>query len=111
MGAGNVIATQGATGSFGLDRDGVLHFAPSLPVQPRSTLGAGDVFHGALIAALALGRSMGEGLQFANVSAALSCRGLDGRSAVPRLAEVEQAMAGLDPGRPSDVEITRLFSA
>jgi len=109
-GAECVIATEGATGSFGLDRGGSLHFSPSLPVHARSTLGAGDVFHGALIAAFAMGHTMGEALRFASVAAALSCRDLDGRSAAPRLAEVEQALFRLDQTLLSEVEIIHLFS-
>ena len=57
-----------------------------------STLGAGDVFHGALVAAVVKGMPLDQQLAFANVTAALSCRGLDGRSRIPSLAEVEAAM-------------------
>ena len=57
-----------------------------------STLGAGDVFHGALVAAVVQGLPLDQQLAFANVTAALSCRGLDGRSRIPSLAEVEAAM-------------------
>jgi sulfofructose kinase len=55
-------------------------------------LGAGDVFHGALVAAVVKGLPLDQQLAFANVTAALSCRGLDGRSRIPSLAEVEAAM-------------------
>ena len=53
-----------------------------------STLGAGDVFHGALLAGLVQGRPLRETLELANTAAALSCRALDGRSAIPTLAEL-----------------------
>jgi sugar/nucleoside kinase (ribokinase family) len=46
------------------------------------------VFHGALLAALVWERPLNEALAFANECAALSCRALDGRSAIPRLEEV-----------------------
>ena len=59
-----------------------------LPI--RSTLGAGDVFHGALISALCRGCDWAAALTQANATAALSCRGLDGRSAVPTLEELRQ---------------------
>ena len=50
------------------------------------------MFHGALVAAVVLGLSLDEQLAFANVTAALSCRGLDGRSRIPTLAEVRAAL-------------------
>ncbi len=57
-------------------------------MEPVSTLGAGDVFHGALLAGLVREVPLHEALEFANICAALSCRSLDGRSAVPTLEEV-----------------------
>jgi sulfofructose kinase len=63
--------------------------AVAAPVDdPVSTLGAGDVFHGALLAAFVRGLALAEALAFANECAALSCRALDGRSAIPTLAEI-----------------------
>jgi sugar/nucleoside kinase (ribokinase family) len=53
-----------------------------------STLGAGDVFHGAFLAALARGLDVRESLVKANRCAALSCRALDGRSAIPDWSEL-----------------------
>jgi sulfofructose kinase len=57
-------------------------------VDVVSTLGAGDVFHGALLAELIRGAPLAEALDFANRCAALSCRGLDGRSAIPTMLEL-----------------------
>jgi sulfofructose kinase len=91
-----VVATRGADGSVAAERnpDGAPrhHAAPAATVAPKeggSTLGAGDVFHGALLAALVDGRPVPDALAFANLVAALSCRGLDGRSAIPTRAELE----------------------
>jgi sulfofructose kinase len=107
-GAKTVVATAGSAGSFGLDQRG-LFFAPALPIVPRSTLGAGDVFHGALIAAFALGSALPEAIRFANVTAALSCRGLDGRSGIPRRDEVEQVLAGLEAPSLENQQIVEHF--
>jgi sugar/nucleoside kinase (ribokinase family) len=52
-------------------------------VEIVSTLGAGDVFHGALLAGLVHDLPLREALVQANACAALSCRALDGRSAIP----------------------------
>jgi sulfofructose kinase len=62
---------------------------PGYPVDDAvSTLGAGDVFHGALLAALARGLDLADALTKANAAAALSCRALDGRSAIPTWEEL-----------------------
>ncbi|MCU1569944.1 MAG: ribokinase [Naasia sp.] len=108
-GAATVIATDGARGSFAVDDSG-LHFAPALPITPVSTLGAGDVFHGALVAAIALGRPMAAAIRFANVTAALSCRALDGRTGIPDRAEVDALVGALGDPRLSDREIAARFS-
>jgi len=65
---------------------------PGYPIEPVSTLGAGDVFHGALVACLDRGLDLRDALVRANVCAALSCRALDGRSAIPSWDELEAAL-------------------
>jgi sugar/nucleoside kinase (ribokinase family) len=91
-GAELVVVTRGALGSMAATRDGAFVEADGFPVDARSTLGAGDVFHGALLAGLVRGSSLAEALTRANAAAALSCRGLDGRSAIPTAAELEEAL-------------------
>lgn len=87
-----VVATDGARGSSALTATGETAHAPAHAVDILSTLGAGDVFHGALVAAVVKGLPLEQQLAFANVTAALSCRGLDGRSRIPAFAEVDAAM-------------------
>jgi sugar/nucleoside kinase (ribokinase family) len=94
--ARTVVATAGAGGSFGVTAETSVS-APALPVRPVSSLGAGDVFHGASLAALELGRELPEAIRFANVTAALSRRGIDGRSGIPTRDEVENALSDLPP--------------
>jgi sulfofructose kinase len=91
-GAGTVVATRGSRGSVAATADGTRVEAPGHQVRVVSTLGAGDVFHGALLAALVHGMSLQACLHYANVAAAMSCRGLDGRSAIPTHREVLAAM-------------------
>lgn len=94
-GCGVVVATDGSRGSHALTSWGQTAYAPALQVEVVSTLGAGDVFHGALVAALLRGLPLEQQLVFANATAALSCLQLDGRSGIPRLEEVlEHAPAG-----------------
>lgn len=109
-GAECVIATEGPAGSFGFDQAGTLAYAPPLPVRLRSTLGAGDVFHGALLAALALGQQFEDALRFANVTAALACRALDGRSAIPIRSEVESNLKHLSQSSLSAEGISQRFT-
>jgi sulfofructose kinase len=87
-GAALVVVTRGAEGSVAYTSDGGITDVPSPRVDPVSTLGAGDVFHGALLAQLVVNAPLEQALAFANACAALSCRALDGRSAIPTLAEV-----------------------
>jgi len=87
-GAELVVVTRGAQGCTAYGRAGHVD-AVATPIEdPVSTLGAGDVFHGALLAALVRAQPLADALAFANRAAALSCRALDGRSGIPTLEEV-----------------------
>ena len=80
------VISHGARGSA--FSDGTLTgVAPAISVDVVSTLGAGDVFHGAMVATQVWGMRIDEATAFANVVAGLSCRGLDGYSAVPTKEE------------------------
>ena len=92
-GAGEVVVTIVAEGSAILSC-GVISYQPAYPVEVLSTLGAGDVFHGALVAALVRDLPLGEAVRCATVAAALSCRALDGQSAIPTRAELDRHLAG-----------------
>ena len=89
-GAELVVVTRGADGSVATSNDGVFA-APAVPCDRLvSTLGAGDVFHGALLVHLAGGETLAAALNAANTAASLSCRALDGRSAIPTRDELER---------------------
>lgn len=94
-----VVVTRGERGSLALMRDagapGGLHLVkePAFPwPDVVSTLGAGDVFHGALLAGLVEGRDLQKSLRYANAAAAISCRAVDGRSGIPRRPELLAAL-------------------
>jgi sulfofructose kinase len=90
MKAGNtVVATQGSAGSAGFSPETGLVTAPGFAVDVMSTLGAGDVFHGALVAQLIQGFPLQEAMRRANAVAALSCTGLDGQSKIPTSTELD----------------------
>ena len=83
-GASAVVATAGSDGAWVLERGGQAVHVPASAATIVSTLGAGDVYHGALLAAVAAGLPLVEAAAFAGRTAAASCGGLDGRSAIPR---------------------------
>lgn len=96
LGARTVVITCGEDGVLAFTDDEVLH-QPALPVEPVvDTTGAGDVFHGAFAYGLALGYDLARNLRFASAVAALSCRGLGGRGALPTLAEAENLLQSHD---------------
>ena len=104
-GAERVVVTDGARGALAADAHGAWRIGP-YQVDVVSTLGAGDVFHGALLAALAAGHDLAGAVVRATVAAALSCRALDGRAAIPSLDELEAALVGASDPEPILLEET-----
>lgn len=86
--AAKVAVTAGQQGLWWVDKE--IRRMPAFDVEPRDTLGAGDVFHGAFTVALAEGRPLQEALRFA--SAAGAARVADG--SIPDRSRVESIMEG-----------------
>jgi ribokinase len=86
-GAGSAIVTLGENGSVLVRGDRVTHF-PAVRVEAVDSTGAGDVFSGALMAALAKGDSIDAAVMFASRAAALSVTRFGVVEAIPELAEV-----------------------
>jgi len=82
-GASAVVATAGSDGAWVMERGGQAVHVPAAAATIVSTLGAGDVYHGALLAAVAAGLPLVDAAVFAGRTASASCGGLDGRSAIP----------------------------
>jgi ribokinase len=70
-------------------RDG-LNRIPGHRVEAVDSTGAGDVFHGAFAHAMLDGDTPVAAARFANVAAALSCRGMTGRAPLPDAAEIRR---------------------
>ena len=90
-----VCATLGQEGSLAIVRGSEIH-TPGFRVPIVDTTGAGDVFRGGFIAGwLAAGPRphVEEILTYANAVAALKCRALGARTAIPRREEVEHLLA------------------
>jgi len=77
-----VAVTVGADGLYWLD-DGTVRHLPAFDVEVVDTLGAGDVFHGALALTLANGRPPADALYEASAAAALKCTQPGGRAGIP----------------------------
>lgn len=98
-GARLVVATDGERGATVLGASEASFHVPALTGAVHSTLGAGDVFHGALLAAIDRGRPIRQAVEYATVVAFASCRGLDGRSAIPDDATAMAVVASREVAR------------
>lgn len=87
-----VVISHGSEGSAYSDGENQGRI-PAITTEVKSTLGAGDVFHGALVATQIWGKPIAESVAIANVVAGLSCRGLNGYSAIPTRNELDQYLA------------------
>ena len=103
QGPGIAGVTLGAGGGV-IEAGGDRFTYPALPVQAVDTNGAGDVYHGAFLAALALGATPRAAAIFASATAALKCTALGGRTGIPGRGEVlaflaERGVRDIDLGR------------
>ncbi|MBT8199972.1 MAG: hypothetical protein KJO36_05590 [Acidimicrobiia bacterium] len=83
--------TLGAEGVF-WRVGGRTHHQPVFDIEVVDTVGAGDVFHGALALALGEGQPESEAVRFASAAAALKCSRPGGRAGTPDRTEVYDLM-------------------
>lgn len=93
LGPETVIITLGAEGACVCADAAPLH-VPAFPVQPVDATAAGDTFCGSLAVALLEGRTLEEGVRFANAAAALAVTRLGAQPSIPLRAEIEQFLLG-----------------
>ena len=98
MGPRTVVITLGSSGSVGLSDDELVR-QPAHVVDVVDTSGAGDVYLGALAAALAQGYPFARAIELASAAAALSCRALGARAALPDRAELLAFLGWSDSAR------------
>jgi ribokinase len=91
-GVQNVIITMGARGAF-VAAEGVRQLIPAFNVKAVDATGAGDVFNGALIVALAESRSLMDAAGFASAAAALSVTRFGAQPSAPTRHEIEALLA------------------
>jgi ribokinase len=90
----SLVITLGSRGCYLYRPEGSV-FHPAFEIDDvRDVTGAGDVFHGAYIYALARDWSWYERIRFASAAAALACRGLGVRGSMPGLEEIEELARG-----------------
>jgi ribokinase len=84
-----IILKMGERGVWLAERRQSRHF-PAPRVEALDTTAAGDTFNGALVTALAEGKSLENAVGFANCAAALSVTRLGAQASVPSRQEVEE---------------------
>lgn len=87
--------TRGVRGAL-LCHEGVFLESPAfaVPGACRDTTGAGDAFHTGFIYGMLRGAEVEDCLRFANATAALKCRGLGARTALPTEKELTEFLGG-----------------
>jgi sulfofructose kinase len=88
---GRIAVTLGGDGVAWLDGE-ELRRVPAFKVRAIDTLGAGDVFHGALALALGERRAWPDALVFASAAAAVKCSRQSGRDSFPTREDVVTLM-------------------
>ncbi|HCQ66183.1 MAG TPA: sugar kinase [Rhodobacteraceae bacterium] len=86
---GWVCVTDGANGTTCID-GGTAQHVPACAVEVRDTLGAGDIWHGAFVLALAEGQGEVPAIRFANAAAALKCTTFGGRKGCPDRTDLDE---------------------
>ncbi len=91
-GVQNVIITLGARGAFVAGKN-LRRLMAGFKVNAVDATGAGDVFNGAVVVALAEGRSLPEAARFACAAAAISVTRLGAQPSAPMRREIEAVLA------------------
>ena len=92
MGPEIVVFTLGAKGCCGVSRGGEYFNLETYDVPVADTVGCGDVFHGAYLAALVRGMSPKEAARFSNAVSSIKCTRIGGRAGIPNYETVTRFM-------------------
>ena len=91
----STVVTLGENGLIADDGQGFCHL-PAFPASAIDTTAAGDIFHGAFAYGILREMPLWQTLRFAAMTASLSVRVAGGRSSIPTLATVKEALAHAD---------------
>lgn len=86
--ATTIVLTVGANGAMAFAHDQALQ-ADVLPIRALDTVGAGDAFVGAYVAAMAAEMSLADCLRWGSVAGGLTCLKPGAQDGVPNRAEIE----------------------
>ncbi len=92
QGVGAALITMGAQGAY-VFSDSFRGMVKGYAVEAVDSTAAGDVFNGALAAALCEGRRLREAAVFANAAAAISVTRLGAQPSIPRREEIDAFLA------------------
>lgn len=95
QGVRNVIVTLGSSGSV-ICNSSLKEFVPARKVVAVDTVGAGDVYNGALVTALSEGKSLPEAARFATVASSIAVTRPGAQTGVPHRPEVDALLANLN---------------
>ena len=95
QGVRNVIVTLGSSGSV-ICNSSLKEFVPARKVVAVDTVGAGDVYNGALVTALSERKSLPEAARFATVASSIAVTRPGAQSGVPHRPEVDALLASLN---------------
>jgi len=87
-----VVVKDGANGSYACQAGQIVH-APSIPVTPLDTTGAGDCFNAGFVRAWLDGRPLAECLRWGNISGALSTLAHGGTGRVVTVEEIQKIVS------------------
>jgi ribokinase len=87
-----VVLKRGSAGALLANSEGITH-VPSFRVNAVDTTGAGDAFSGALVVAIAEGKSLQEAVRMANAAGAITVTRVGTLSAMPTRGEIEGFLA------------------
>ena len=90
-GVRTVILTLGGRGAF-VASEAITQRVPGFPVKPLDSTGAGDMFSGALAAALAEQQPLLHAVRFANAAAAISVTRVGAQPSAPTRREIDKLL-------------------
>ena len=94
QGVQNVIVTLGSSGSV-ICSASCREFVPARKVEAVDTVGAGDVYNGALVTALSEGKSLPDAARFATLASSIAVTRPGAQNGVPHRPEVDALLAGM----------------
>ena len=95
QGVQNVIVTLGSSGSV-ICSASSREFVPARKVEAVDTVGAGDVYNGALVTALSEGKSLPDAARFATLASSIAVTRPGAQTGVPHRPEVDALLAGIE---------------